>query len=81
MNRRLQAFLHSFIYIYVMQESNSKIPFSTKLGFVTGPLFIILGLYLKFKENESIGIIFALIGIFRLGLTSWLFFKHPGRKS
>jgi cbb3-type cytochrome oxidase subunit 3 len=59
-----------------MENSNRKIPFNTKLGFVSGPLMMAMGAYF-INQGKQMGIGLIVLGLIRLGLTAWLYVKHP----
>ncbi len=60
-------------------NENNKIPWNTKLGFIMGPLLILLGLKLLTDKN-NLGYALIVFGLFRLGLTFYLYWNHPNRK-
>jgi cbb3-type cytochrome oxidase subunit 3 len=54
-----------------------KMPWNTKIGFITAPLMIIAGIYFIYNNvNKGMGSLFILLGIFRLGTTIFLYRKH-----
>ncbi len=55
---------------------------SSKLGFITGPLLILMGIYLGTQKGWTAMPIFCLIfGVIRLAMTAYLYFNHPDNKS
>ncbi len=49
---------------------------NTKLGFITGPLLMGMGAYLL-NDNNKMGYAFIILGVLRLGMTAYLYFKKP----
>jgi hypothetical protein len=64
-----------------MENTEKKMPWNTKLGFITGPLMICMGIYLLREQNKSLAYVFIGLGIARLAMTAWLFWNHPNRKN
>jgi hypothetical protein len=55
--------------------------FTSKLGFISGPLLIILGLYTgNVKGWTALPIFCIVFGIVRLAMTAYLYYNHPDRK-
>jgi prolipoprotein diacylglyceryltransferase len=67
-----------------MMDSTKKIPWTTYLGLITGPLFIIVAFLYKNSPNYSddkfkVFLFFIIFGIFRTITSVYLFIKAKKR--